>query len=64
MLEIRCLSKSPICRPDLYRYAGWIVTARIPVNFGTAHGRSRPEVGSTKRSGASDKKGVSQVSLI
>ena len=30
-------------------YAGWAVMAHIPVNFGTAHGRSRPEVGSTKR---------------
>ena len=29
-------------------YAGWAVTAGIPVKFDTAHGRSRPEVGSTK----------------
>ena len=29
-------------------YAGWHVTAGIPMKFGTAHGRSRPEVGSTK----------------
>ena len=39
-------------------YVGWAVTARIPVKFGTAHGRSRPEVGSTKRIGASGQKGV------
>ena len=39
-------------------YAGWAVTARIPVKFGTAHGRSRPEVGSTNRIGANGKKGV------
>ena len=39
-------------------YAGWAVTARIPVKFGTAHGESRPEVGSTKRIGASSQKGV------
>ena len=29
-------------------YAGWAVTAAIPVKFGTTHGISRPEVGSTK----------------
>ena len=29
-------------------YAGWAVTAGIPVKFGTAHDRLRPEVGSTK----------------
>ena len=29
-------------------HAGWAVTAGIPVKFGTAHGRSRPEVGSAK----------------
>ena len=30
-------------------YAGWAVTANLPVKYGTAHGRLRPEVGSTKR---------------
>ena len=30
-------------------YAGWAVTAGIPVKLRTAHGISRPEVGSTKR---------------
>ena len=30
-------------------YAGLAVTAGIPVKFGTAHGRSGAEVGSTKR---------------
>ena len=45
--------------PELYtEYAGCAVTAGIPVIFGTAHGRLRPEVGSTKRIGASGKKGV------
>ena len=39
-------------------YAGWHVTAGIPVKFGTAHGRSRPEVGSTKRIDANGEKGV------
>ena len=34
-------------------YTGWVVTTGIPVKFGTAHGRSRLEVGSTKRIGAS-----------
>ena len=35
--------------PPYTGYAGWAVTAGIPVNFGTAHRRSRPEVGSAKR---------------
>ena len=39
-------------------YAGWHVTAGIPVKFGTAHGRSRPEVGSTTRIDANGEKGV------
>ena len=39
-------------------YAGLAVTARIPVNFGAAHGRSRPEVGSAKCIGAYGRKGV------
>ena len=39
----------PVKRPgDYTEYAGCAITAAIPVKFGTAHGRSRPEVGSTK----------------
>ena len=45
-------------------YAGCAITAGIPVKFGTAHGRLRPEVGSTKCIGACGKKGVPQVSRI
>ena len=33
-------------------YAGWAVTAGIALKFVTAHGRSRPEVGSAKCIGA------------
>ena len=40
-------------------YAGWAVTAGIPVKFCTTHGALRPEVGSTKRIGASGQKGGS-----
>ena len=45
-------------------YAGWYVKASIPVKFSTAHGGSRPEVGtcSTKRIGGYG--GVSWPSLI
>ena len=39
-------------------YAGCAVTTCIAVNFGTAHGRSRPEVGSTKRIDVYGRKGV------
>ena len=39
-------------------------TADIPVKFGTAHGESRPEVGSTKCIGACGEKGVPRVSRI
>ena len=39
-------------------YAGWYVTASIPVKFGTAHDGSRPEVGSTKRIDVYGRKGV------
>ena len=35
--------------PLYTEYAGCAITAGIPVNFGTAHGRLRPEVGSRKR---------------
>ena len=40
-------------------YAGCALTARIPVKFGTAHGRSRPEVGNGFRIDANGRKGVS-----
>ena len=39
-------------------YAGCALTAHIPVKFGTAHGRSRPDVGSAKRIDAYGRKGV------
>ena len=39
-------------------YAGCAITARIPVNFGTADGKSRPEVGSAKCIGSYGRKGV------
>ena len=34
--------------PGYTKYAGCAITAAIPVKFGTAHGRSRPDVGSAK----------------
>ena len=45
-------------------YAGWAVTTRIPVKLGTAHGRSRPEVGSTKCIDVYGSGGVFRPSLI
>ena len=45
-------------------YAGWAVTARIPVKFGTTHGKWRPDVGSTKRIDAYDRKGVTPAPRI
>ena len=39
-------------------YAGWAVTTGIPVKFATAHGRSRPEVGSMKCIDVYGRKGV------
>ena len=45
-------------------YAGCAITTGIPVKFDTAHGRSRPEVGSTKCIGACGEKGVPRVSRI
>ena len=39
-------------------YAGWAVSAAIPVKFGTAHDAPRPEVGSTKCIGAYGRKWV------
>ena len=47
---------------DYTGYAGWAVTAFIPVKFGTAHGRSTPEVGSTKCIDSNDRKGISRFS--
>ena len=44
-------------------YAGWAVTTRIPVKFGTAHGRSRSEVGSMKYTDVYGSRGVSRPSL-
>ena len=44
--------------------AGCAITTRIAVKFSTAHGASRPEVGSTKHIGASGQKGVSPASRI
>ena len=45
-------------------YAGCAITTGIPVKFGTAHGRSRPEVGSTKCIDFYGSRGVSRPSLI
>ena len=42
----------------IYRVCGLHMRAGIPVKFGTAHGRSKLEVGSAKRIDANDKKGV------
>ena len=39
-------------------HAGCAITTGIPVKFGTSHGRSRPEVGSTKCTDAYGRKGV------
>ena len=41
-------------------YAGCAITTCIPVNFGTAHGRSRPEVGSGFPIEGYGRKGVPQ----
>ena len=45
-------------------YAGWAITAGIPVKFGTAHGRSRPEVGGVKCIDVYGSGGVSRPSLV
>ena len=45
-------------------YAGWAVTAGIPVKFGTAHGISRPDVGSGFPIDVYGSKGVSRPSLV
>ena len=45
-------------------YAGWAVTAGIAVKFGTAHGRSIPDVGSMKRIDVYGSGGVSQPFLV
>ena len=41
-------------------YAGCHITAGIPVKFGTAHGGSRPEVGSAKRIDVYGSEGLSR----
>ena len=43
---------------SLYRGCGFAVTAGIAMNFGTAHGRSRPGVGGAKCIGSYGRKGV------
>ena len=45
-------------RGGIYRVCGLAVTAGIAVKFGTAHGRSRPAVGSVKCIGSYGRKGV------
>ena len=44
--------------PLIYRVCGLAFTAGIAVKFGTAHGRSRPAVGSAKCIGSYGRKGV------
>ena len=44
--------------------AGCAITTTIPVKFGTAHVRSRLEVGSMKRIDVYGSRGVSRLSLI
>ena len=50
--------------PHYTEYAGCAITAGIPVKFGTAHGRSRPDVGSAKRIDVYGSGGVSRPSRI
>ena len=45
-------------------YAGLAVPTPIAVKFGTAHGRSRPEVGSAKRIDSNGTKRVAPFSRI
>ena len=45
-------------------YAGCAITTAIPVKFGTAHGRTRPEVGSTKCIEAYGRNGVNPAPQI
>ena len=47
-----------MCNLQVYFDAGLAITAVIAVKLGTAHGQSRPEVGSTKRIDAYGRKGV------
>ena len=44
--------------------AGYAITTGIPMKFDTAHGTSRPEVGSMKRTDANGEKRVSLFSRI
>ena len=48
----------------VYRVCGLAVTACIAVKFGTAHGRSRPAVGSVKCIGSYGRKGVPPATCI
>ena len=50
-------SQPPACIL-VYRVCGLAITAGIAVKFGTAHGRSRPAVGSVKCIGSYGRKGV------
>ena len=59
-VEVYCLS---LWREAYTEYAGWAVTAGIPVKFGTTHGRSRPEVGGAKCIDVYGSVGVSPPSL-
>ena len=62
--DVAKCSLSQLCISILYTgYAGCAITAGIPVKFGTAHGRCRPDVGSTKRIDVYGSEGVSRPSL-
>ena len=54
MMGVRCYTE----------YAGCAITAPIPVNFGTAHGRCRPDVGSAKRIDVYGSTGVNRPYLM
>ena len=58
------ISRTTISSPRYTAYAGWAVTAGIPVKFGNTHGKSRPEVGSGFPIDAYGNRGVSRPSLI
>ena len=58
------ISTIAACQFGYTAYAGWAVTAGIPVKFSTAHGRLRPEVGSTKCIDAYGSRQVLRPSLL
>ena len=65
LLNLRVKLKGPSTDYKVYTEdAGCAITTTIPVKFGTAHGRSRPEVGSTKRIDVYGGGRVSRPSLI